>query len=36
MARVKVVLQRKPFAFEQFFLFETSKIITNAWFSMKN
>ena len=35
-----VVLQRKPFAFELFFClanaFDTSKVIINAWFSMKN
>ena len=29
----QIVLQRKPCAFELFF---TSKVITNAWFSMKN
>jgi len=33
-----LVLQRKLFAFELFFLFafDTSKVITHAWFSMKN
>ena len=29
----QIVVQRKPFAFELFF---TSKVITHAWFSLKN